>query len=539
MYDNNNSGGKITALYCRISRDDDLEGDSNSIISQKRILKKYADDHGFENCKFYVDDGITGTITKRAEFQQMLSDCEDKKIGTIIVKDMSRFARNYLEAGYYTEIYFLENGIRFISVNDRVDSVNGFDDFLPFRNIMNEFYAKDISQKIKSSLKSKGLAGKHISRPVYGYKSGETKQDWVIDEPAAEVVRMIFNLFIGGKGVGAIASYLHKQGILTPVEYAKSNGKYQTWDTFGHHAWCSATVSKILHQQEYVGDTVNFRTSKPSYKSKKQIRNDKSAYAVFENTHPAIISREQFELVQKLFVSRKKVYAKSQPDPLRGLIMCADCGARLYLQRQSNRDYAHLDCYYCGTYKREKSVCTNHRILLSDINDILLQELRFITDLASNNLDELVRLLRKNADKSNHINQSALVKEKTACEKRIGEIDLLIRKLFEQTVTSSFSPERISSLAAGYESEQKNLKEKLISINQKLSECDETDKGIDRFIAVAQTYANFETLTPEIIISFVDKISVHQMFLDENGDKCQQVELIFNYIGAFEHNSFA
>lgn len=537
MYDNNNSDGKITALYCRLSRDDELEGESNSITTQKKILMKYAEDNSFENCEFYIDDGITGTTSNRPDFQRMLSDCENKKIGTVIVKDLSRFGRNYLEVGYYTEIFFLENGIRFIAVNDNVDSIKGNDDFTPFRNIMNEYYAKDISKKIKTSLRSKGLSGKHISRCVYGYKTGKDKQDWIIDEPAAEVVRMIYKLFIDGKGVSAIALHLQRQGILTPVEYAKTNGKYQTWDTFGHHAWCAATVSKILHQQEYVGDTVNFRSYKPSYKSKKQIKNDKSGYAIFKNTHEAIIDREQFDLVQKLLVSRKKVYAKGKPDPLRGLIMCADCGARLYLQRQANRDYSHLDCYYCATYKREKSACTNHRVLLSDINEILSRELRFITEMANNNLEELVKLLQKNSEKSNRINHGSLIKEKAACKKRIGEIDLMIKKLFEQSVTGGLSSERFSTLTADYENEQKALKEKLADLTKKLSELDETDKSIDRFIAVAKRFADFETLTPEIIIAFVDKILVHQMYLDDDGEKCQQIDIVFNFIGEFEHDS--
>lgn len=348
---------------------------------------------------------------------------------------------------------------------------------------------------------------------------------------------MIYKLFIDGKGVGAIALYLQRQGILTPVEYAKTNGKYQTWDTFGHHAWCSATVSKILRQQEYVGDTVNFRSYKPSYKSKKQIKNDKSDYAIFKNTHEAIIDREQFDLVQKLLVSRKKVYTKGTPDPLRGLIMCADCGARLYLQRQTNRDYAHLDCYYCGTYKREKSVCTNHRVLLSDINEILSRELRFITEMASNNLEELVKLLQKNSEKSNRINHGSLVKEKSTCKKRIDEIDLMIKKLFEQSVTGGLSSERFSTLTADYENEQKALKKKLADLTKKLSELDETDKSIDRFIAVAKRFADFETLTPEIIIAFVDKILVHQMYIDDDEEKCQQIDIVFNFIGEFEHDS--
>ncbi len=537
MYYDSNS--KITALYCRLSRDDELEGESNSIKTQKKILQKFAADNNFENCEFFIDDGISGTTFKRPDFQRMITGCEEKKIGAVIVKDMSRFGRNYLEVGYYTEVFFPENGIRFIAVNDGVDSTKESDDFTPFRNIINEWYAKDISKKIKSSLKTKGMSGKHISRCVYGYKPGKDKQDWIIDEPAAEIVKLIYKLFVDGMGVTAIAMYLQKQGVLTPVEYAQSNGKYQTWETFGHHAWCSSTVTKILKQREYIGDTVNFRTSKPSYKSKKQIRNDESEYVVFENTHPAIIEREQFDIVQHLLITRKKAYPKKAPDPLRGLIICADCGARLYLQRMTDRRYANLDCYYCGTYKRLKDACSNHRILLSDINKILSDELRFITDMAERNVDELAELIRKSCERNRRINSSSLIGEKNECEKRIIQIDRIIKKLFEDSFSNGLSAERFSSLTADYETEQKELKKRLKELNNKLSQFDDNNRSIDRFIAVAKKYADFETLTPEIITAFVEKIIVHQMYVDDDGNKCQQVDIFFNHIGEFNHNSNA
>lgn len=536
MYDCNHDN-LITALYCRLSRDDLLEGESNSITTQKTILKKFADDNGFTNCKYYIDDGITGTTSKRPDFQKMISDCEKKKIGVVIVKDMSRFGRNYLEVGYYTEIYFPENGIRFMSVIDGADSTKGNDEFMPFRNIMNEWYARDISNKIKSSLKSKGMSGKHISRPPYGYKAGKDNQDWVIDEPAAEIVRLIFKLFIEGKGVTAIALYLQRQGVLTPVEYAQSNGKYQTWDTFGHHAWCSSTVSKILKYREYIGDTVNFRSYKPSYKSKRQIKNDESKFVIFENTHPPIIDREQFDIVQQLLVTRKKVYPDRTPDPLRGLMICADCGARLYLQRQPKRQYANLDCYYCGTYKRVKEACTNHRLLVSDINKILSDELRFITDMAGKNTERLAKLIRKNSERKSEVSSSSLLKEKEKCEKRIAQIDKMVKKLFEQSVNNSLSEERFISLSADYDREQKELKEHLTELNKKLSDVTDNDQSIDRFIAVAKKYADFETLTPEIITAFVQKIIVHEACIDDNGERVQKIEIVFNFIGEFDHDS--
>lgn len=381
------------------------------------------------------------------------------------------------------------------------------------------------------------MSGKHISRCIYGYKAGKDSQDWIIDEPAAEIVRLIYKLFIGGKGVVAIAKYLQEQKVLTPVEYAKTNGRYQTWDTYGGCYWCSATVSKILSQQEYIGDTVNFRFKKPSYKSKRQIRTDESELMIFPNTHEPIIDREQFELVQKLKATRKKEVAKATPDPLRGLIICADCGARLYLQRcVTPKRYPHLDGYYCGSYKRSKELCTNHRVLLSDINELLLKELRYVTDTANKNLDKFAKMLLKKAEKRADVNSNSLSREKQSCEKRIAEIDRMIKKLFEQSVNGGLTQERFTSLTADYETEQAELKKKLSGINEKLNSLDTTNKDIDRFIAVAKKYADFETLTPEIIVEFVDKICVHQLQIDENGNKSQQLDIYFNYIGAFEHD---
>lgn len=535
MFDNNE---KITALYCRLSRDDELDGDSNSIVTQKKILQKYADENGFANCRFYVDDGVSGTTFNRPDFQRMISDCENQKISTVIVKDMSRFGRNYLEVGYYTEIFFPEKNIRFIAVNDGVDTSKEADDFVPFRNIINEWYAKDISKKVKSSLKSKGMSGKHISRCIYGYKAGKDNQDWVIDEPAAEIVRLIYKLFIGGKGFVSIARYLQEQKILTPVEYAKVNGRYQTMETLGKYLWCSATVSKILSHQEYVGDTVNFRTCKPSYKSKRQIINDESKLVIFPNTHEPIIDREQFELVQKLRATRKKEVAKATPDPLRGLIICADCGSRLYLQKcVSPKRYPNLDCYYCGSYKRSKELCTTHHVLLADINALLLKELRYVTEAANKNLDKFAKMLLKKAEKRADVNMNSLSREKQSCEKRIAEIDRMIKKLFEQSVNGGLTQERFASLTADYEAEQAEMKKKLLDTNEKIGSLDTTNKDIDRFIAVAKKYADFETLTPEIIVEFVDKICVHQAQIDEDGNKSQQLDIYFNYIGAFEHDS--
>lgn len=530
--------GNITALYCRLSRDDELNGESNSITTQKKILQKYANENGFDNCEYYVDDGYSGTNFNRPDFTRMINDCENKKVNTVIVKDMSRFGRNYLEVGYYTEILFPDMGIRFIAVNDGVDTMKEADDFTPFRNIINEWYAKDISKKIRSSFKSKGMSGKHISRCPYGYKYGKDNQDWIIDEPAAEVVRLIFKLFIEGKGFVSIANYLTNQKILTPVEYGKSQGRYQEWNVLGGYYWSASTVSRILSYREYVGDTVNFRTHRVSYKNKKQVKNDESDYAIFPNTHEPIIDRDTFELVQKLRKARKKETAKPNPDPLRGLLFCADCGARLYLQKHIYpKRYENLDCYYCGSYKRSKELCSTHRILLSDVKTLLQNELRYIVEMADSHLEELAELLRKKSEKENSTNQKALENEKNLCQKRISEIDLIIKKLFEQSVIGTLTSERFSFLSADYEKEQTELKTRLAEITVKLSAINEDTHNIDKFIAVAKKYADFDNLTPEIIFEFIDKVIVHQAVIDDNGNKNQKIDIIFNYIGEFEHNT--
>ncbi len=404
--------------------------------------------------------------------------------------------------------------------------------------MFNDWFARDTSKKIKAVFKAKGQSGKHLGRPPYGYKSSEQdKNVWEIDDEAAVVVRSIFQMCIDGLGPAQIARKLREQEILIPTAYAQSNGSGGTREFKSPTRWGEQTVNKILDRIEYAGHTANFKTHKKSYKNKKRIENPKSEWLIFENTHPAIISQHDFDLVSELRRNKRKIQKCGEVNPFSGMVYCADCGARLYLQRQTNPRYSNLDCYYCGTYKRNKNVCTNHRVLLSDINEILSRELRFITEMASNNLDELVKLLQKNSKKSNNINHGSLIKEKAVCEKRIAEIDLMIKKLFEQSVIGGLTSERFSSLTADYENEQKMLKEKLADLTQKLSELNETDKGIDRFIAVAKRYADFETLTPEIIISFVDKIFVHQMYLDDNGEKCQQIDIVFNFIGGFEYDS--
>ena len=332
---NYNYGGEITALYCRLSRDDDLVGDSNSIVHQKEILESYAKSHAFLNPVFYVDDGYSGTNFNRPAFQRMLGDIESGKVKTVIVKDMSRFGRNYIMVGYYTEILFEQKGIRFIAVNDMVDSKQEGDEFTPFRNIINEWYAKDTSKKVKAVLRAKGMSGKHVSPvPPYGYKKDERdKTKWVIDEEAALVVREIYRLYLEGAGTKEIADILTARGIETPIIYFKRRGMPVRSKSEVPDVWSMATVAGILKQEAYTGCTVNFKTRKKSYKTKYQERLPRENWVIFENTQEAIIDRETFSIVHKMLESRRRPKKIGSPcvNVFNGLVYCADCGNRMYL----------------------------------------------------------------------------------------------------------------------------------------------------------------------------------------------------------------
>lgn len=526
------------ALYARFSRDE-LDGESNSIANQRKILNKYAEEHGIFNVKFYADDGFSGTNFNRPDFKALLADCEAKKISTVIVKDMSRFGRNYLMVGYYTEIYFPENNIRFIAINDDVDSTKGENEFTPFRNIMNEWYVRDTSKKVKSVIYNKGMSGERTSTNViYGYMlNPDNRKEWLIDEEAAANVRLIFELFLNGKGVCEIARQLHELKIVIPSVYAKQHGKNSTRaEPIDCYLWDRKTIREMLERQEYVGDTVNFKTKKVSYKSKKKIKMDKSEYVIFPNTHEGIIERDTFETVQKILANRKKVPTIRQPDPLGGFIFCADCGSRMYVHRELT--HSNKNAYICGKHRRSSQFCSAHYIRESVIHQIILNELKKVMNLAKNDSERFLKIAIQSYNDKGSSDLKKFVKEKQKCEKRIQELDTLIRKLFEQSILGTLTSERLSILASGYEAEQAELKITLAELNEKIDSADRKKCNADRFIAIVNKYTNIEQLTPEIMSEFIDKVLVHNPVYDENNDRHQTVEIFFNGIGTLDYNSF-
>lgn len=529
----NNGGEKITALYCRLSRDDELSGDSNSIVHQKEILSAYAEKRGFENTRFYVDDGYSGTNFNRPDFLRMMDDVNNGLVGTIIVKDMSRFGRDYIMVGYYTEIMLPQMDIRFIAVNDNVDSENQADnDFTPFRNIINEWYAKDTSKKIRSVLKAKGNSGKHLSViPPFGYKKDPNdKEKWIIDEDAAQIVRKIYRLYLDGNTMGGIARMLTAEGIETPKLYAENRGiKHYKAATYPE-IWSRISVEYILSNYEYTGSTVNFKTKRKSFKNKKQWIQSKEDWAVFEGTQEAIIDKETFETVQKMR-GTKRAYTKfNEVNIFSGLLYCADCGGRMTIRRR--KEDRRKDAFICSTYrKKKKNLCTEHAIKVSALDQIVLQDIRKVCAYIKQYEQEFVEDFRQCSRKESARLQLMGKSELKKAENRLSEIERIIVKLYEEKVCGRMPEERFELLAENYETEQAELKQKTEALKASLAAKEERDGSLEKFVSLVRSYTEVQNLTPEILNSFIDKIYIGKPERID-GQRVQEVKIIYKLVGA-------
>ena len=531
-----NTAAKITALYTRLSRDDELQGDSNSIVNQKAILRKYAEDNGFSNCEYFVDDGYSGTNFDRPDWQRLMSLAEDGQVGTIIVKDMSRLGRDYLKVGYYTEVVFPGLDIRFIAINNGVDSANQQDsDFTPFLNIINEWYAKDTSKKIRAVFKSKGQSGKPLATNVpYGYrKDPEDKHRWLVDEPAAAVVREVFHLCVSGYGPSQIARMLTERHIMNPTAYAKSRGVNipDNRDYTDDYTWSTSTITHMLARQEYLGRTVNFKTHRKSYKQKKLLKNAPSEWAVFENTHEAIIDQETFDIVQRIRDGRRRLTPMGEAPLLSGMLFCADCGKKLYLARTRNKTQAPY--YVCSTYRKRTGMCTSHQIRSAAVEELLLEGIRDITTLAREREDEFVRLIMKRsraeAERSLRDNR----RELEQAQIRIRKLDSIIQRLYEDNIEGRISDERFVRLTASYETEQQTLEARVAELQEALNSAQDKQVNIDRFLAMVRKYTDIQELTAEVLREFVEKVYVHQSERVD-GQKVQKIRIVYNCIGEFD-----
>lgn len=543
---NTNGGDAVTALYCRLSRDDELSGDSNSIVNQKQILGEYAKRHGFHNCRFYVDDGFSGTNFERPDFKRMMADIESGEVKTVIVKDMSRFGRNYIMVGYYTEIVFPNAKIRFIAVNDSVDSECEADnEFTPFRNIINEWYARDTSKKVRAVLRAKGTSGKHLSAVApYGYmKDPNDKTKWIVDEEAAKVVKEIFRLFIEGKGAKEIAKILTDNHVDTPQIHFEKHGMPIRSRGLCPTIWNAGTIYQILNRYDYTGCTVNFKTKKPSYKSKEQLNMPRDQWVIFENTQEAIIDKETFELVKRMCdkcrrVSRDVPTVKVAAQPRKpknmfvGKVFCSDCGSQMNVHHNSyNKEKNYL---VCSKYRKQKNgACTSHRIRIDVLEQVVLNDLRKISAYVASHENEFVERYLNCSQREKLKLTAAAKTEVSKAYIRQNELSAILRKLYEDNALGRITDDRYDELAASYENEQRQLKDRIATLEASINSVAEDSANLERFINMLMYYINLEELTPEILHSFVDRIEVGEK-VRVGKNKTQAVKIIYNFIGAVD-----
>ena len=537
-----NYGGDVTALYARLSKDDDLVGDSNSIVHQKEILAKYAKEHGFTNIEFYVDDGFSGTNFNRPDFQRMMADAEEGKISTVIVKDMSRFGRDYIMVGYYTEIYFSNLDIRFIAINDNVDSsIQTENDLTPFKNVFNEWYAKDTSKKIRAVFKAKGNSGKHLTtNPPFGYKKDPNDKDkWIIDDEAAATVRRIFQMYVDGYRISEIGHKLTEEKIETPILYYMNRGIKTNARSEYPEIWDLMSIKYILSQTAYAGHTVNFQTAVKSYKTKKQIRLPKEDGIIYRNTQEPIIDEKTFETVQQMRKAKRARTKYNEPNMFSGLLYCADCGNHLTIQRVARN--RKMDNFSCATYrKKKKGLCSCHRILVSDLETIVRGDLQKVCEYVFLHEKEFTDEYLSGSKKETVKFQAKTKAELKRLSERQEEIGKIIRKLYEDNVNGRITDERFDFLAKSYEDEGNELKTKIQEFKNALASSVQDEEKLSKFLKVVKSYTKIEELTPEILNSFIEKIYIGETE-KYNGRKMQEVEIIYKFVGAInlpQYNSY-
>ena len=527
---------KITPLYERLSRDDELQGESNSISHQKQMLEEFARRNNLPNPRHFTDDGVSGTRFDRPGFLAMMEEVEAGRVEAIVIKDMSRLGRDYLKVGQVMEI-LRQRGVRLIAINDGVDSLKGDDDFTPFRNIMNEFYARDTSRKIRSVFKSKGMSGKHLTGTViYGYLWDEKREHWLVDEEAAAVVRHIFALAMEGYGPYQIATKLSEEKIEMPAvhlaRYGEGVNKNKAFADI--YRWSASTVVEILKKQEYLGHTVNFKTRK-HFKDKKSHYVDESEWTIFENTHEAIIDQETFDNVQRI-----RGNARRYPDgfgeahPLSGLMYCADCGGKMYVHRTYNGK--RVPQYTCGQYGKYPigSLCpTQHRIKAEAVLTLIADMLRAIAEYSRNDRAEFIRTVQETQVAQQTADISKKRKRLAAAQKRAGELEKLICKIYEDNALSKLPDARYEALDAQYAKEQDTLNAEIVELEKAVTGYEQSRKSAEKFIALIDKYENFDTLTNTMLNEFVEKILVHERARKGSQNTTQEVEIYFNFVGRY------
>ena len=536
---------KITALYERLSRDDESAGDSNSIVNQKKYLEGYAAQHSFSNIVHYTDDGWSGGNFDRPAWKRLVADIEAGKVALVLTKDMSRIGRDYLQTGFYTEVLFRKFGVRFIAIGNSIDSADpSSSEFAPFVNIMSEWYLRDLSRKQRTAIRVKGESGKPTTNcAIYGYrKDPNDKYHWLIDEEAAAVVRRIFQLTIEGHGPYEIATMLCEEKVETPATYFARQGR-GVWksreDIPRPYSWNGFAVGQILSKPEYMGHTVNFRTHKESYKDKRAVVHAPEDWLIFENTHEAIVDKETWELAQKLRKTPRRHDTIGEANPLTGLLYCADCGAKLYNHRSRGNAVKPYpsDWFDCSTYTLARqyhgSACGNHHISTKVLRTLILETIRSASAYAISNEAEFIQKVRAASEVRQAQAAKDLKRRLNKDKRRCEELDTIIKKLYESYAVGRIGEERFDTLLAGYEQEQTALRQSVMEAESALDSFEQDTANVERFLALAKKYTDFSELTTPMINEFIDKIIVHAPEKID-GDRTQQVDIYLKFIGRFE-----
>lgn len=543
MKRSNNKKKEITAaLYVRLSCDDNLEGDSYSIGNQKKLLTKIAKEKGYTNLLIFCDDGISGVTMERPGYKSMIEAIEDNKISAVFVKDLSRLGRNYIEVGRLTEEFFPEHDIRLVAVSDNIDTFEGENELAPIKNLFNEWYARDISKKRRISNKIKGNSGEPLGLPPYGYIRNPAGKNWIIDEEAASVVRHIYDMALGGLGTDQIACKLEEEKILTPVNYWYNKGISRPGLKRSQecpYKWHHSTIINILSKQEYCGDVINFKTYSKSYKNKKRYENDKENWAIFKDVHEPIIDRTVWEKIQerRSRKTRKKCVSGENKNMFSGLLVCADCGSNLgYHFNQANHDITYFNCM--GYNRGSRKICTSTHYIRTDfLEQVVLGEIKRLMKFATLYENEFAKIVMGNSIKAAEQQRRAKQKELNSLLARDDELDILFEKIYEDNVSGKISDERFAKMSVKYESEQKELKEKVQKIQAELN--NEKSKAVtsDMFLSSVRKYTRARKLTPRKLNELIDKIEVYQAEKID-GKKVQRLKIHYNCIGAIEIPDF-
>ena len=526
----NQQPDKITALYCRLSQDDALDGESNSITNQKNLLSRYAADHGFKNTMFFVDNGYSGTNFQRPGFQEMMKYVEDYSVSTLIVKDLSRLGREYSYMGRLQDFIFPTYDVRFIAINDDVDSARGENDFAVFKNVFNDYYAKDTSKKIRAVVKMRGEAGEHLaSNPPYGYiKDPQDKKKWIVDEEAAKVVRHIFDLCIEGKGPMQIAKALTRERVLTVTAYnAKQKGLSMPDNLY---QWSSKSIVGILERPEYLGCTVNLKTYTKSLKFKKRMENPKENQRVFEETQPPIIERGQWERVQELRKNKRRPTKTGKTSMFSGLVRCADCGAKLYFCTCNTYKDDTQDHFVCSNYKSNTSSCQIHFIREVTLQKRVLECVQRTLTYVRAYRDDFIHDMLAQDEASRKAELAQKRKALSGAQKRMEELDKIIQRLYEDSVFGKLSDERFQKLSAQYEAEQKEIKTLASVLEQEIEDDAKQAVDVERFLNLAERYSELQELDAATVNELIDRIVIHNPERID-GREHVTIEVFFTYVG--------